>query len=200
MQFPEGAYGVSNQVEGEPRGDGLSLIEKKILEAARYAVYKPGEYLERRTKLFDHLMREWSDGHVIIPLSSEDISVEEALNAFLEERIAKKVAAFIEIGNIDETKTIQIQADALEMAAAHRAKIRSERDEQKTLVDRQFVGFLQARQLFKDIVPAEILDRVDELTGVDKIIRKPAFDVPEPEINQPPRDVEVDLGSSLRVA
>jgi vacuolar-type H+-ATPase subunit H len=200
MQFPEGAYGVSNQVEGRPRGEALALIEMKIVETARYAVYKPDQYLERRAKLLDHLMREWSDGNVIIPIGSEEISVEDALNAFLEERIARKIAAFQEIGNVDETATIRLQANALKMISVNRAKMRDERDKQLGLREEQFVGIMQARLLLRDIVPAEVLDQFDALTGVDKIIRKPAFDVPGPEINQPPRDVEVDLGSSLRVA
>jgi hypothetical protein len=180
--------------------DALPVIEMGILEVARYAVYKPDEYLDRRAKLFDQLMREWSNGQVIIPFDPREISVEEVLDAFLKERIARKVAAFKEIGNFDETETIRIQADALKIIAGHRAKMRDERDKEMSLRKEQSVGILQARLLLRDIIPAEVLDQFDALTGVDKIIRKPAFDVPVPETIQPPQDVGVDLGSSLRVA
>lgn len=66
------------------------LIEARILDVARTSVYEPSLFETERARLIDQIQGQWRDGQLKISFDPRDVSIEQAMEDYVDVRIAER--------------------------------------------------------------------------------------------------------------
>jgi hypothetical protein len=199
--------------------DARPLIEERILDVARIAVYSPMNYEQERARLLEQLTGQYMDGQIRIPYDHTEMTHEEALAAFMDAGVAQRVE-LIETG-IDRT-TFDVQLAAVGIMARQLARHR----EQNRKLERERItyrdGIFDAHVYLSTLLSPEQLAIVDQkLHFKNFVTQPPALEQPHPSFEsvveegvgmpagtldktrlvKPPQSAEVELANTeLNVA
>jgi uncharacterized protein YdeI (BOF family) len=155
------------------------LIESRIVEHARISYYNPAEAAADRLKLFNLVEIQYADGQIKLPFDPHEMTLDEAINAYLDERIVVKKAAFEEIGG--DRELFQDQLGAIKFMAkqlkAHREAERELRAEAST----HQVGKLKLRLALLDHLSPEGLVILEDHIGITDIVHEAPTTDSQPE-------------------
>jgi hypothetical protein len=194
--------------------DARPLIEERILDVARVAIYRPDAYEQDRARLVYQLKGQYMDGQIRIPYDSAETTYEDALEAFIDASIAERIG-LIESG-IDRS-TFDIQLTAVKIMAGqlarHRGENRKLEREKTTLRD----GVFDAHVYLSTLLSPEHLAIVDQKLHLKELVTQsrtveapqpsfesvieqshgmPAGTLDKTRLVKPPQSAEVELANT----
>lgn len=150
--------------------DARPLIDARILDVARGAIYNPSGYIEDRARLLEQLTEQYMDGQIRIPYDHTQVSHQEALEIFIDQSVTEK-KDLIEAG-IDRS-LFDVQRAALKMEAEqlHRQRERNRNLEKEQTALRD--GIFDAHVFLSTLLSPEQLAIVDQKLGFKELVIQP---------------------------
>jgi hypothetical protein len=199
--------------------DARPLIEERILDVARIAIYKPDFYEQDRTRLVEQLRGQYMDGQIRIPYDPAEMTHEDALEAFIDASIAERIE-LIEAG-VDRS-TFNIQLTAVKIMAGQLARQREQNRNLEKAKTALRDGIFDAHVYLSTLLSPEQLAVVDQKLGLKELVVQarpvekphpsfesvmeegigmPAGTLDKTRLVKPPQSAEVELvNTELNVA